>query len=265
MLEHFSYSSLQTFDKCPAQFKFRYIDFIKKPDEGIEAFMGKRAHESIEYLYKMVMNGTIPLWDEIRKVYVSLWEEKWHDRVAIVYSNNPPRYYFGLGESCLARFYRHYSPFNEPAIATEHEIIFPVGGDSAYKIKSIIDRIDHNQNGDWEIHDYKTGKRSLTQSQADLNNQLAIYNLALLYKADNIQSVTLVWHFLQQGEEIRSKRTKQDLRTLEKKIKDKIDQIRKRIDYGGDFQPKPTQLCNWCYYWEECPAKSGSNPYIMER
>ena len=36
--------------KCPAQFKYRYIDKIYKKDEGIEAFMGKRVHESIEYL-----------------------------------------------------------------------------------------------------------------------------------------------------------------------------------------------------------------------
>ena len=45
IFEYFSYSSLQSFKKCPAQFKYRYIDKIYKKDEGIEAFMGKRVHE----------------------------------------------------------------------------------------------------------------------------------------------------------------------------------------------------------------------------
>ena len=265
MLDRFSYSSLQTFEKCPAQFKFRHIDSIRRTDESIEAFMGKRTHESIEYLYYKVMSGTIPLWDEIRKKYISFWKEKWHDRIAIVYSNSLPVYYFELGESCLARFYRQYSPFKEPAIATEYEIIFPVQGNSKYKIKSIIDRIDHDQNGHWEIHDYKTSKRSFTQSRADSDDQLAIYNLALLHTEENVQSVTLVWHFLQHGQEVRSKRTKKELLYLEKRIKDKIDLIRERIKHRCEFLPNPTQLCNWCYFWEECPAKAGSNPYIIKR
>ena len=54
MIERFSYSSLQTFKKCPAQFKIRYIDKVRKKDEGIEAFMGKRVHESIEFLYNTI-------------------------------------------------------------------------------------------------------------------------------------------------------------------------------------------------------------------
>ena len=28
------------------------------------------------------------------------------------------------------------------------------------------------------------------------------------------------------------------------------------------FRPNESILCNWCYYWEECPAKSTPNPYI---
>ena len=37
MIERFSYSSLETYKKCPAQFRFRYIDKVIKRDEGIEA------------------------------------------------------------------------------------------------------------------------------------------------------------------------------------------------------------------------------------
>ena len=51
MIERFSYSSLESFKKCPAQFKFRYIKKIIKSHEGIESFVGKRVHEALEFLY----------------------------------------------------------------------------------------------------------------------------------------------------------------------------------------------------------------------
>ena len=56
-LDYFSYSSLQSYQKCPAQFYFRYIERIFKNDEGIEAFMGKRVHETIEYIYNQKKSG----------------------------------------------------------------------------------------------------------------------------------------------------------------------------------------------------------------
>ena len=59
-MNRFSHSSLETYKKCPAQFKIRYIDNIRKPDESIEAFMGKRVHEALEYLYNEVLDGRIP-------------------------------------------------------------------------------------------------------------------------------------------------------------------------------------------------------------
>ena len=49
MIERFSYSSLESYKKCPTQFKLRYLDKIRNKDEGIEAFVGNRVHESLEF------------------------------------------------------------------------------------------------------------------------------------------------------------------------------------------------------------------------
>ena len=62
-MKSFSYSSLETYKKCPAQFKIRYIDTVRKPDESIEAFMGKRIHSALEYLYNEVLECRIPFFD----------------------------------------------------------------------------------------------------------------------------------------------------------------------------------------------------------
>ena len=167
-----------------------------------------------------------------------------------------------MGEDCIARYYRKYSPFEEPLVGNEIELNFTLDGDDKYSIKGIVDRLDHDGGGNWEIHDYKSGKRALTQNQADKDNQLALYQIGLISKDKEIKSVKLVWHFLQQGIMVESVRTKKQLLDLSASIKNQIDNIRSKISNGGEFPAKKSILCNWCYYWEECPAQIGPNPFI---
>lgn len=49
----FSRSRIRTFENCPLQYKYHYLDKIK-PDvpNTVEAFMGSRVHEVLEKLYK---------------------------------------------------------------------------------------------------------------------------------------------------------------------------------------------------------------------
>ncbi|MGY8788292.1 MAG: RecB family exonuclease, partial [Fidelibacterota bacterium] len=124
-------------------------------------------------------------------------------------------------------------------------------------------RIDHDGDGNWEIHDYKTGKRALSQKAADKDHQLALYQIGLMSEIDNIKSVKLVWHFIQHGIKVESTRTSEDIKKVIAETKSSIDDIRQKVKNGGEFPPKTTMLCNWCYYWEECPAQHGTNPNII--
>ena len=261
-MKRFSYSSLETYKKCPAQFKIRYIDNVRKSDESIEAFMGKRIHEALEYLYNEILDGHIPFFDNIIDKYNSNWKDKWHDRIGIVRTEKSKNYYKSLGEDCIARYYRKYSPFEEPIVGCEIELNFTLDKDGKYTIKGIVDRLDHDGDGNWEIHDYKSGKRLLTQNQANKDSQLAIYQIGLMSKDKDIKSVKLVWHFLQHSIEVESVRTEKQLDNLSLDIKKQIDKIRSHIKSGVEFPVKKSILCNWCYYWEECPEQYDKNPFI---
>ena len=262
MIDRFSHTGLSSYEKCPAQFRIRYIDRVVKQDEGIEAFMGKRVHEALEFLYNKILAGRIPILDSVLDKYDALWIEHWHDRISVVKREISIEQTRQIGVGCLARYYRNYYPFDTPVIHNELDIKFSIDFGGTYNLRGIIDRVDQYENGKYEIHDYKTSGRAMSQNEANKDRQLALYQIGLTKIFPDVQHVKLVWHFLRQGIRREVVKNAVDLVKLTDKVKALIYTIRKKESSDGQFPAKESILCNWCYYWEECPTKNGSNPYV---
>ena len=266
----FSNSSLSTFEQCPARFKFIYLDRISKPFEGIESFVGRRVHETLEFLYQEEKQGRVLHFDTIEDYYLTNWETNFHQYVRVIKPGFRINYYKFLGRSCLSRYFRgSYMESLKGSIKKreiEYNVIFKLYEDDNFKIKGIIYRLDyitdkvHGKN-QLEIHDYKTSSRLMSKKDADeKDRQLALYQIGLQKCGEDTSNVDLIWHFLQFGKVIKSKRTTQQLETLRTKTRNLIHRIINLEQKGEEFFPNESPLCNWCFFWEECEAKSQYNP-----
>ena len=255
----FSYSQLNSFKICPQQYKIIYLDGVRKEHESIEAFMGKRVHGVLEWLYNREnMESAYITFDRICQAYDDQWTAEWHHHIYIADARKKSNYYYSIGKRCLSNYYSRYGPsFDQPVEATEVKLKFSVGD---YFFRGVIDRIDHPEPGKWIVHDYKTSKNPKSEKQAMNDIQLALYQIAVKQNYGQVNDIFLNWNFLRIGSEVTILHTLEQLEKLRKKVVRMVNKIIQCKDDNNNYLPKETLLCNWCYLWEECSAKVGQNP-----
>ncbi len=248
----FSHSRLQTFERCPRRFHYRYVRELPPEGESVEAFLGKRVHEVLERLYRAVGRGHLPSLEQVRSRYRQLFDDAYDARrVRIVRRENRIDDYRRLGERCLAGFYRSHYPFDrEETLGVEERVVFRLAGRAGYRVQGVVDRIARARDGAIEIHDYKTSARVPSQKEIDADRQLALYQIGVVDRLGSAPPIRLVWHFLQSGRRRTSTRSPEQLAQLTRETIDLIDRVRAE----RRFEARPSRLCGWCEYRDRCPA-----------
>lgn len=260
----YSNSRLETFEQCPRKYKFRYVDNLRTDSEGIEAFVGKRVHETLEKLYRDLKLTKLNSLEDVLAFYENAWEKNWHGKVTVVRQGLTPGHYFALGRQCLNDYYKRHTPFDQgKTLGLEERIEMKLkDGDKTYSVQGYIDRLTWNPKTEtYEIHDYKTGGSVPTQEKADQDRQLALYQLGLMQRWPDAKQIKLVWHYLATDKELTSSRSSADLKTLEQEVIELIHRIEQE-SLSGRWDVRVSQLCDWCEYKPICPAFK--HPLAME-
>lgn len=241
----FSHSRLSCFEQCPLKFRYKYIDKVKtETEETIEAFLGKRVHESLEKLYHDLRLETLRSMDEILEFFNSRWEKNWSDNILMVRNNNPEAHK-NLGIKFLADYYNKHNPFNHSrTIGLEMLVRFDLDG---FRMRGFIDRLSLAKDV-LEIHDYKTGGRLPTIEKLEQDRQLALYAIATKEMFPFAKEINLVWHFLAFDKEIRINATEKHLQLAKQNAVNLIE----RISSEKDFAPRESPLCLWCEFQKIC-------------
>lgn len=233
-----------------------YLEEQSPAGESIESFLGSKLHEALEWLYRERRSGRNILFDDLLGQFRSVWRETWHASVRVVEPGWQVDDYYGLGQRCLAGYYRQYAPFDEPVENVELSITFCLDDSGDYEMTGVLDRLDSHGQGWWSIHDYKSGKTLLTSSKASRDLQMRIYYLGLLRTLPEVERVDVKWHFLRYGKEIGIESVAWQPSRISTMLKKRIDEIREAESQPEGLVPHVSLLCNWCYYWHVCPAKT---------
>jgi putative RecB family exonuclease len=265
----YSHSRLATYENCPQQYKLRYIDKLELPDaaEGIEAFLGSRVHEALEKLHKELILSKQNSLEDLISYYKDIWQKNWNENVTVVKKGFTSDHYHQAGIDAIKSYYQRYQPFQQgKTLTTEMLISFKIDD---FTFQGYIDRLSQNEQGVYEVHDYKTSGSLPAQQKFDEDRQLALYQIGIREKFTDAKDVKLIWHYLLFDKEFVSERTGDQLEDLKKEIVSLI----KTIEKDTKFQPNESRLCDWCEYPQYCPARKHEykvqdlppNKYLKEK
>jgi putative RecB family exonuclease len=254
----YSHSRLSTFEKCPLQYRYRYLDRIKRDTQSIEAFLGNRVHESLEMLYRERLASRIPELEGLLAHYHKSWDEKFSEKITIVKTEFTPGHYRAIGVGCLTQYYRAQQPFDDgTTVALEDRVTLALDDTGRYQLQGYIDRLVRREEGVYEIHDFKTsGGRLPSDSDLRKDRQLTIYRMAVARRFPDAREIRLVWHYLVSGQKFVSDRTPDEIERQRRQMIGLID----TIEGTKDFPAKVSPLCGWCEYRDICPEFAGPGP-----
>ncbi len=266
--EHFSFSQLAAFKKCPLQYKFAFI--LKIPIRGKAMFsFGKTMHNTLYAFLKQAnennkskqsnllefavssagetslqpeIQGENKLGlDDLMEIYKKNWIDEWYE------NKKQKQEYYKLGKKIVKDFYSEFSK-NPPKVLKINNVLaleIPFSlkiGDNI--LRGRIDRIDEKQGG-IVIIDYKTGN-SKEKLALDDKEQLLIYQIAAeeIFK---INPKELVYHYLNNNKKASFLGSEKEKNKMKEKIIQEIEEIKK-----SDFKPTPGWQCAFCDFKDIC-------------
>jgi DNA helicase II / ATP-dependent DNA helicase PcrA len=238
LIDHFSFSQITTFEHCPAQYRYQYLQKIPIAPSGVQNF-GISIHQALHQFFKRAQKGGVSLED-----LLALYQANW---LSFGYtSSHHEKRLFKEGQVMLRRFYQE--DFNQDSLPDFLEKKFNFFLTEKIKITGVFDRVDRNENT-WEIIDYKTGQ-PLDQKQANKSLQMNLYLLAATDRGilgATAEDLTGTFYFLATGQKVSVKKTKQELIQAKRNLIEIIEKINQ-----SDFSARPGFWCDFCPFKMVC-------------
>ena len=249
----FSYTALETYEKCPLKYAFKYVYRMPSPDRPVGALtFGSTAHEAFEAFTKerrdRAARGEPP---PTREDLERLFRERW---VPAKFGDKATEDSFGRKvDNLLGNFWTGELEGVGEALYEELEftlVLDPGDGSEPVRVFGEIDRIDRLPGGGLEVIDYKTGKVS---SQKDVSEslQLAIYALACRDALDLGTPEKVTLYFTESALRMSASRDDAELDAARDEILARVRPIR-----AGEFTATPGWPCQWCDYRAMCPERA---------
>ena len=260
--DHFSYTQLVAFNKCPYQYKLAHI--LKIPIKGRASFsFGKTLHKTLDdFLRAYFQNAdktqeslfgfsgnvrgqtsysTSYSFDDLIEIYEKNWIGEWYE------SKAQKQEYKKLGKEVLKKFYDDFVKNPPKVLKINNELALETSFHlkaGEYTLIGKIDRIDEVRDGVCII-DYKTGKKK-DKLEKDDKTQLLLYQIAA-EEYLKLTPVGLAYYYLETGDKITFLGSEAEKQKLKEEIIQTIEKI-----YSSNFKATSGFHCQFCDFKDIC-------------
>ena len=250
---HWSYSSLnQLLSVCSLAWKFSHIDKLPRPFTPVSLVMGSAYHRVMEFIALHRLEGRLPMPDETRDLFHTLWEREQKEGPPMEKTEEAPEKLAEQGAGLVAAYLQQIDP-RERVVDINQAFAVPVGK-SERPLIGEIDCVVEGADGQTVLVDWKTSGRRWPKEQADKSLQPTAY----LYAYGQLKpGSTAGFRF---DVAVKNKtpiielnhttRTPDDFLRLEKLV-EKADQI---VLHELFYPCDQSFACTGCQYAEPCKA-----------
>lgn len=258
---YLSPSSAAAFVSCPRRWRFKYVDRLPDPS-GRAALVGTFAHRVLELLCQDEPRArTVEAAKDLAR---RAWDEfaATDDYRSLEFGADDARAFRWEAWLAIAGLWEIEDPATVDVVSTEQKLQVELG---SVPFVGIIDRVDRIGR-DLVVSDYKSGTLPGYRWRHDKIQQVMLYAAALQSETGRRPSRARLLYL---GQRIL------DIRVTQARIDNALAMLTEawvEIDQAcGDdeFEPRPSVLCGWCPFVEQCPegraelvarAEAGSLP-----
>lgn len=243
--QYLSPSSASAFTGCPRRWRFKYIERQPEPS-GQAALVGSFAHRVLELLCDVAPAERT--MDRAKALAKQEWPEFETDQDYQLLALTPDQARAFRWQAWLAigGLWDIEDPATVDVVATEQKVTVDLG---PVPFVGIIDRVDRMA-GKLVVSDYKSGTLPGTRWRQDKLQQVLLYAAALQASSGELPDRARLLYL---GQRIL------DVPVTERRVEDAVGEL-SEVWNGvatacttDTFDPKPTVLCGWCPFVEQCP------------
>lgn len=234
-----SAAKLQTYDRCPLAYYFRYERKLPGTAFYGSAVFGTSLHQALAQIYHdWHYQDAVPRWDWL--------EYCWSQNTKGLSENQIVE-----GRSILQRYYESFicseSPMRRP-VAVEGRIQGTLQVENLeFILSGRYDRLDYLDDG-LELIDYKSTKDTEPALPDDLDLQIGLYYLALEQRYNrSLKRLSLI--YLRSSEKVSYEVTPEH----REKVQEIVSELAVQLRYDRKWAPFPGQQCHRCAYARYCP------------
>ena len=240
-------SAVSEYENCPQLYKYRKIEKLPEPP-SLDAERGTLVHTILQDLFEFPSADRVP--QTAFDLLPSRWSAQLEGKPELKEMVTNEKEWLDRATSLL----RTYFTLENPTAfeATHREMHLENDFDTDVYLHGYVDRLDIAPTGEVRIVDYKTGKSPKPGWEEKALFQLRVYAL-LYWKSTGILPRLLQLIYLGDGRIVKSNPSMKDIESAEKTLHRVAQDI--FISIEKDYwPPKPSRLCDWCFFKSICPA-----------